>query len=163
MEFTEQEIRESFEACGDFCCGECHYNVYESKDYPLRCMHKLITDVNNLHKIYECKMEIERHKRRTDSYVIGLSPNNLLVIGCRWNYDIGSAIISNITHGIVHIDEATIIAGKQNAYDTLKEIQDCYSDIHVTAPTILEEIIDGNDIDPMQLHIYEVTVGKEVI
>lgn len=162
-EFTEQEIRESFEACSDFCCGECHYNIYESKDYPLRCMHNLITDVNNLHKAYECKREIDQHKQHTDSYVIGLSPNNLLQIGCKLNYETGYAVISNITHGIMDLDIATTIHGKENAYDALKEIQDCYNDIHVTARTILEGMIDGNDIDPMQLHIYEVIVGKEIV
>jgi hypothetical protein len=48
MEFTEKQIRESVNACCDFCCGECHYNIYESKDYPIRCIHKLMNDVQAL-------------------------------------------------------------------------------------------------------------------
>jgi len=55
MIFTEQQIRESVNACSDFCCGECHYNIYESKDYTLRCIHKLMKDVNELLNKDECE------------------------------------------------------------------------------------------------------------
>lgn len=55
MVFTEQQIRESVNACSDFCCGECHYNIYESKDYTLRCIHKLMKDVNSLLNKDECE------------------------------------------------------------------------------------------------------------
>lgn len=48
MVFTEQQVLEGVNACACFCCGECPYNIYESKEYPIRCMHKLILDVNDL-------------------------------------------------------------------------------------------------------------------
>lgn len=48
MEFTEEEVRAAVESCTDFCCGECPYNIYESKDYPLRCIHKLMKDIHSL-------------------------------------------------------------------------------------------------------------------
>lgn len=99
----------------------------------------------------------------TDSYVIGLSPYNLLDIKFSLDYNICKVVISEITHGMMNVDEATIIGGEKHAYEILQEIKERYNDIRVVAPTILESIIDGNDIDPMKLHIYEVNVGKEVM
>lgn len=102
-------------------------------------------------------------KKMTDSYVIGLSPYNLLDIEFGFDVNGGKVYIRKITHGMMHVDEATIIGGEQNAYEVLQEIKDRYDHIQVVAPTILESCINGNDIDPEQLHIYEVHVGREVV
>ena len=32
-------------ACNDFCCCACSYQKYDSKEYKLRCIHKLIEDI----------------------------------------------------------------------------------------------------------------------
>lgn len=48
MEFPKEQVLESLAACADFCCGECHYKKFESKQYTWRCIHKLIVDVNTL-------------------------------------------------------------------------------------------------------------------
>lgn len=99
----------------------------------------------------------------TDSYVIGLTPRNLINIEFGFNWSNGAIPIQRITHGFRNVDEATIIGGLDNAKDVLKEIQDRYNEIGCYARTILESLIDGNDIDPMKLHIYEVRVGREVM
>ena len=46
--FSEQQIKKSVELCAEFMCGECPYNIYEDKEYPLRCVHKLMIDINSL-------------------------------------------------------------------------------------------------------------------
>ena len=102
-------------------------------------------------------------KKMTDSYVIGLSPHNLLDIEFGFDWNSGSVVVRKIFHGMMNVDEATIIGGEENAYKVLKEIQDRYDSIFVSAPTIIQSLVDGNDIDPMQLHIYEVRVGREVM
>ena len=102
-------------------------------------------------------------KKMTDSYVIGLSPYNLLNIEFCFDWNSGNVIVNRIYHGMMNIDEATIIGGEENAYQVLKEIQDRYGTICVFAPTIIQSLVDGNDIDPMQLHIYEVNIGRKVI
>lgn len=99
----------------------------------------------------------------TDSYVIGLSPYNLIDVEFGCNYNSGKMFIRKIVHGLRNIDEATVIGGKKDAQKMLKEIQDRYDEINVSPQNILESIIDGDDIDPMQLHIYEVIIGREVM
>lgn len=101
--------------------------------------------------------------KMTDSYVIGLSPHNLLDIEFGFDWNSGKAVVRRIYHGMMNVDEATIIGGEENAYQVLKEIQDRYDSILVAAPTIIQALVEGDDIDPMQLHIYEVRVGREVV
>lgn len=98
-----------------------------------------------------------------DSYVIGLTPHNLIDIEFGFDWGKGTASIRSITHGFRNVDEATIIGGLDNAKSVLKEIQDRYNEIGCYARTVLESLIDGNDINPIKLHIYEVRVGWEVI
>lgn len=101
--------------------------------------------------------------KMTDSYVIGLSPSNLLDIQLCFDFDSEKTVVNKIVHGMMHIDEATIIGGEEYAHELLQEIRERYNDIMVFAPNILESVHDGNDIDPMKLHIYEVNVGKEIM
>lgn len=42
------EILKGLDCCADFMCGECPYKKYESKEYPLRCIHKLMVDLKEL-------------------------------------------------------------------------------------------------------------------
>ena len=102
-------------------------------------------------------------KKMTDSYVIGLSPCNLLDIEFGFEWGDGAVKIRKIMHGMINIDEATIIGGEKRAYQVLQEIKDRYDQITVVAPTILESCIHGNDIDVEKLHIYEVKIGREVM
>ena len=98
-----------------------------------------------------------------DSYVIGLSPNNLLFIQFSFDYSTGRELVSRVTYGITHVSEATIIPEKQNAFEILQEIKDSREKISIVAPTILESCLnpEGSDVD--KLHIYEVRVGWKVV
>ena len=46
--FSKQQIKKNVELCAEFMCGECPYNIYEdeNKEYSLRCIHKLMVDIN---------------------------------------------------------------------------------------------------------------------
>lgn len=52
---TQQEIEKGLECCTEFLCGECPYQKYDSKDYPIRCMQMLVNDIyvtyNNLKEL----------------------------------------------------------------------------------------------------------------
>lgn len=97
-----------------------------------------------------------------DSYVIGLSPNNLLFIEFRFDYSTGREPVSRVTYGIMHVSEATIIPGKQNALEILQEIKDSREKISIVAPTIFESCLNPDGINVDNLHVYEVRVGWEV-
>lgn len=45
---TKEEILKGIKACSEFICDECPYQIYDSKDYPLRCMYFLIKDIDKL-------------------------------------------------------------------------------------------------------------------
>ena len=38
----------SVRACKEFCCEECDYRVYAHKDYILRCVRRLMIDVDKI-------------------------------------------------------------------------------------------------------------------
>lgn len=42
------EIYKGLKCCSEFLCGECPYQIYDSDHYKLRCIHKLIVDLNNI-------------------------------------------------------------------------------------------------------------------
>ena len=46
--FTKAQTLEALDACNEFECGRCPYQIYDSDDYKLRCIHMLI---ENLHEI----------------------------------------------------------------------------------------------------------------
>ena len=38
--------------CNEFLCGECPYEIYDDKknrEYTIRCIHKLMQDINELY------------------------------------------------------------------------------------------------------------------
>lgn len=43
---TREETLKGLECCAEFLCSECPYKIYEHVDYKLRCIHKLIVDLN---------------------------------------------------------------------------------------------------------------------
>lgn len=43
----KNETITGFKCCVEFLCGECPYKIYYSHDYPLKCMHKLLEDLQN--------------------------------------------------------------------------------------------------------------------
>ena len=47
---NQTEILKALDCCADFICGECPYRKYESKEYPLQCIHKLLVDLKELKK-----------------------------------------------------------------------------------------------------------------
>ena len=46
-----EEIEKGIKCCNEFLCGECPYKKYDdkSKIYTIRCMHKLMKDINTLY------------------------------------------------------------------------------------------------------------------
>lgn len=42
------DIYKGLKCCSEFLCGECPYQIYDSDHYKLRCIHKLIVDLNNV-------------------------------------------------------------------------------------------------------------------
>lgn len=42
---TEQEVLKGLNCCVEFLCGECPYKKYDSKNYSLRCVNKLLNDL----------------------------------------------------------------------------------------------------------------------
>lgn len=42
------DIYKGLKCCSEFLCGECPYQIYDSDHYKLRCIHKLIVDLNSL-------------------------------------------------------------------------------------------------------------------
>lgn len=106
------------------------------------------------------------HNRST-VYVIGLTPFNLLQIEFKAEYtpvDIVTCVF-RVTHGIMNITSATQIHRLEDAECILRDIQTHADEIYFHKETILESIIDGNNIDASQLHIYEVNISidKEVL
>ena len=49
-EEAREEVLKGLECCVDFCCNDCPYHYLDSKEYPIRCIHSLLTDVHNLIK-----------------------------------------------------------------------------------------------------------------
>lgn len=98
----------------------------------------------------------------TNAYVIGLSPRDLLVIQEAFDFDTCEFTITKIVHSINELAGASLIYGLDRAKDILKDIQERYEMIHVSSTIMLVNVIDGPDVDPMKLHIYEVNVGKEI-
>lgn len=98
----------------------------------------------------------------TNTYVIGLSRSNLLSLEYRFDYKTGEDYLLRITHGLRDLEFATLIEGEETAYKTLQEIKDKYNEVNVVVSNIFEAVVNGNDFDPNQLHIYEVNIGREI-
>ena len=96
-------------------------------------------------------------------YVIGLSQIDLLNIGWKYDFNDNKTKIFSIIHGFTSVSDATLFDNLNDARDTVKEIQNRYKQITVRADNIVDSIVCGNDFDPMQLHIYELRVGWEVM
>lgn len=96
---------------------------------------------------------------RSTVYVIGLTQFNLLNIEGQWVYtkEFGMILMINkVTHGIMNMCNATQIRSKEDAQKILQEIKDNREGILFRNETILESIIEGNDLDVDNLHIYEI-------
>ena len=39
------DVIKGIDCCSEFMCGGCPYKIYESKDYPLKCIHNLMEDI----------------------------------------------------------------------------------------------------------------------
>lgn len=53
----KDKVFRGLKACKDFLCGECPYQNLDSKDYPIRCIHTLIVDLDKVCK----ELNIENH------------------------------------------------------------------------------------------------------
>lgn len=51
MEVTKETVLKGIECCSEFLCAECPYKKYEHHEYTIRCMHKLMLDINELVKL----------------------------------------------------------------------------------------------------------------
>ena len=52
MKMTINEIELGLKCYNEFLCSECPYKIYEDKEnrfYVIRCIHKLIMDVNKIY------------------------------------------------------------------------------------------------------------------
>ena len=101
-------------------------------------------------------------------YVIGLTQFNLLNIEGQWVYtkECGMILMSNkVTHGIMNMCNATQIRSKEDAQKILQEIKDNRGGIYFVRETVLESVIEGNDLDVDALRIYEVDmrITREVM
>ena len=45
----KEDIELGMKCCDEFLCGECPYRKYEHNEYTMRCIHKLIQDINKLY------------------------------------------------------------------------------------------------------------------
>lgn len=50
---TKEEILKGIECCAEFLCGECPYQKYEHNEYKMKCIHRLMQDINDLVKNIE--------------------------------------------------------------------------------------------------------------
>ena len=46
---TKEEITKGLNCCSEFLCGECPYKIYHSHDYPIKCIHRLMVDLNEIY------------------------------------------------------------------------------------------------------------------
>ena len=51
MDKRKGEIELGMKCCSEFLCGECPYEKFNDKtsEYTLRCIHKLMGDINKLY------------------------------------------------------------------------------------------------------------------
>lgn len=42
----KETIIKALKACSEFLCEECPYNYLEDRNFPLKCIHTLIVDLN---------------------------------------------------------------------------------------------------------------------
>ena len=45
---TREETLKGLSYCSEFECKECPYQIYNDKTYILRCMHRLMVDLNEI-------------------------------------------------------------------------------------------------------------------
>ena len=105
---------------------------------------------------------------RTKLYVIGLSQSNLLEVYTHPVYTREQGYIDAIQqvfHGVDSLYHATHFCHIEFAQRILQEIKDNRNTIRFTRDTILESVIEGNDLDVDALHIYEVDmrITREVM
>lgn len=50
---TKEEILKGIECCAEYLCSDCPYQKYEHHEYKMRCVHRLLEDINNLLKNIE--------------------------------------------------------------------------------------------------------------
>lgn len=48
---SKDQIELGMKCCEEFLCGECPYQRYDdpTHEYSIRCMHKLMVDINKLY------------------------------------------------------------------------------------------------------------------
>lgn len=44
-----ENIELGMRCCNEYLCGECPYEKYTSAQYTMRCIHKLIQDINKMY------------------------------------------------------------------------------------------------------------------
>jgi small nuclear ribonucleoprotein (snRNP)-like protein len=95
---------------------------------------------------------------RSRLYVIGLNQYHLIEIYEHSLYTPNDIIlaINKVVHGIMHMYDATQFLSLEDAQKILQEIKDNRNSIHFVRETVLESIIDGNELDVDNLHIYEI-------
>lgn len=77
---TQTEIAKGLECCAEFLCSECPYGKYESKEYSLKCIHKLIVDLKKFSVILPCKVGTKIYRIVPDHSIIYPDPPEYKVI-----------------------------------------------------------------------------------
>ena len=70
-----EKVLNALKYCAEFECGNCPYKYLDSKDYPLRCIHTLIIDLNKIvSDEYQRGYEDGYQKAEAESYWDSPSP-----------------------------------------------------------------------------------------
>jgi hypothetical protein len=100
------------------------------------------------------------------TYVIGITPNNLLNVEYTFyvnqDYDITGSSITSIDFGILHLSQATFFSSLDAAKAAVKEIKDRYHAIFVQDVNIIEGIINRDNFDPYKLKIYSIGIISNI-
>ena len=100
------------------------------------------------------------------TYVIGITPNNLLDIKYSFfvnqDCDITGIRIKSIYFGIIHLSQATLFDSLDVAKAVVKEIKGRYHEIFVQDVNVISGIINGNNFDPYKLKIYSIGIIQNI-
>ena len=91
------------------------------------------------------------------AYVIGTSPNNLLFL--RRDAD---CKVRSVYFGLNDLEPECIMWSFDEAEAILEDLKTNYNQIHVSNISILKGILEGDDFDPNDLHIYQLGAIKEI-
>ena len=104
---------------------------------------------------------------KNEAYAIGLNPNTLLKIEehvyCDSFFENWEIKVDEIIYGYLPLSSATLFDTLKEAQDILRQIIDNYKNINIRHTSLFYTIINGNDINPRDLHIYKIGIIQEML